>query len=147
MQNDISQLFGKIHVKVKFCIKIDKNSRIVSLNSKVPLKSTIEELMQNSVNKFNEIFEKNSSGFLISSDYSKYTVVPSRKNGEPKTDLPGINIILKYISIGFAPEATLSDCKTSQFCLLYKIESDSLDNCVIQRETKKKIKCMSCNIL
>jgi len=132
---------------VNICIKIDEKSKIISLNCKVPLNTSINELIEHSVNKFNENFEKNSCPFFISSDYSSYTMVPSRKNGEPKTDLPGKKFNFKYVLIGFAPEATLSGCNLRELSLLYKIKSDSLDDCVMLRQRKKKIKCFSCVII
>jgi hypothetical protein len=69
--------------------KLDNTDSLNSLNLKMSVNYTVEKLIEISVDKFNKNFKENKIMFCLNENSNKYDLKPSKKNGEPKTDLPG----------------------------------------------------------
>ncbi len=122
-------------------LKIKNKTEIFSFNLSVSLKYKIKDLIEYSIDKFNEVFLKYSLPFKLNNDSSLYSIKPSKKNGEPKADLPSKTL---FLTVGFHPDVQLCDCSSENFTLINKKISDSLDNFLVEKEKKNNFKCLNC---
>lgn len=89
----------EIEIKINLIIKnkLNKSSNfheeLFFLNLKANEKTKISEIILKSVDSFNEKFKNENFIYLLNHNYSNYQMRPSKKNGNPKSDIPGNDII------------------------------------------------------
>lgn len=59
------------------------------LNLVITDRIAISELIRLSVDGFNEKFRSENYKYLLENNYQNFHLKPSKKNGYPKTDIPG----------------------------------------------------------
>lgn len=87
----------------------------------------ISEIIKIAVNKLNTILYNEKIGFQFIEIFEEYDIKPSRKNGDPKLDLPSLD-----------KDASVGSTAMLNFSLIYRKED--------LRGIKKKPKCLLCVI-
>lgn len=115
-------------VKISIITKIDKDSNILSsFSSEIPGDTRIKKLIELSIDKFNEYFREKGMNILLINNLKNYELRPSKKNGQPKMDLPSIE-----------GECYVCDTQINQFALIYREED------LIRINEKKRTRCQQC---
>ncbi len=118
-------------MKITIITRIDnKNDILSSFSTEIPRNTSIKNLIDLSIDKFNEYFREKGMTMILIKNLKNYELRPSKKNGQPKMDLPSIDA-----------ECFVFDTKINQFALIYN-EQD-----LILYNEKKRSKCQQCLLL
>jgi len=118
-------------VKISIVTKVDEiNDALSSFTSELPGNTKIKQLIEISINKFNEYFRLKGMNLMLANNSGKCDLRPSKKNGFPKMDLPAID-----------SDSYLSDTQITQFAFAYSVED------MVKFEEMKKKKCLPCLIM
>ena len=118
-------------MKISCVTKVDEiNDVLSSFTSELPGNTKIKQLIEISIDKFNEYFRLKGMNIMLANNSGKCDLRPSKKNGMPKMDLPTID-----------GDSYLSDTQMTQFAFTY-----SVGDMLILNEKKMK-KCMPCLIM
>jgi hypothetical protein len=116
-----------INIKVNFNLEQNPNFRTSILLS-VSENFKISGIIKIAVDKLNTILYNEKMNYRLVENYDKYEIKPSKKNGEPKLDLPSLD---KDAQVGLT--------QLLNFSLIYKNENLV---CI-----KKKDKCKICIVI
>jgi len=109
----------------------DINDELSSFSMSIKGITTIGKLIEISIDKFNEYFRIKRMNIMILNNPKNMELRPSKKNGQPKMDLPSID-----------SECFVCDTKLNQFTMLYKEE-----DLIRVNDKKKSFSCRKCLIL
>ncbi len=119
-------------MKINIITKFDKEKTVLSsFTIEIPGDRKIKNLIEISRDKFNEYFhEKGMKLMLVNKPKNNFELRPSKKNGQPKLDLPSID-----------GESYVCDTQIHQFSFIY------CDEDLIQLREMKKTRCERCLIM
>jgi hypothetical protein len=90
---------------------IIEDGNIIPLNIEIQENSTINDLIRISLNAINTYLENIKSNKRLKYNIDNYQIKPSKKNGQPKLDLPALN-----------KQTLVSETQINSFSLIYKPE-------------------------
>jgi hypothetical protein len=86
----------KYDVKMNLQFNYESEEELRTVKIKITNLVTINDLLKESINSFNNLFYKDKIALKLNTDLKSYVIKPSKKNGKVDSDLPRKNFLNKF---------------------------------------------------